>query len=282
MLFRSALFPRTSRIIPNPEGTAPGIDIEITRPAGGVCRIFALPGVPAEMRVMWRETVGPAVLAMQPEGGTILFRRIKCFGAGESAIEAMLPDLIQRGRDPLVGITAHEATITLRIAARGRDEAACRAKIAPTEALIRDCLGALVYGVEDDEIEDAAVAAVAAAGATLATVEIATQGQVATMLAQATARGRAGVVRGGIVLPGSGDGRSAAELADWARRQFQATHGLAVGPVHPEADGTETVEIALIGPGGARTISHRLGGGGTLKLSRGAKTAIDLVRREVG
>ena len=192
----------------------PGIDIEITRPAGGVCRIFALPGVPAEMRVMWRETVGPAVLAMQPEGGTILFRRIKCFGAGESAIEAMLPDLIQRGRDPLVGITAHEATITLRIAARGRDEAACRAKIAPTEALIRDCLGALVYGVEDDEIEDAAIAAVAAAGATLATVEIATQGQVATMLAQATARGRAGVVRGGIVLPGSGDGRSAAELAD--------------------------------------------------------------------
>ena len=30
---RQALFPRTSRIIPNPEGTAPGIDIEITRPA---------------------------------------------------------------------------------------------------------------------------------------------------------------------------------------------------------------------------------------------------------
>jgi nicotinamide-nucleotide amidase len=278
---RQALFPRTSRIIPNPDGTAPGIDIEIMREAGATCRIFALPGVPAEMRVMWRETVGPAVMAMQPDGGTILFRRIKCFGAGESAIEAMLPDLIERGRDPLVGITAHEATITLRIAARGRDEAACLAKIAPTESLIRECLGELVYGVEDDEIEDAAVAAVAAAGAKLATAEVATQGQVATLFAQATARGSFGVISGGIVLPGPHEGRSAAELADWARRQFEATHGLAVGPVRPEADGVETVEIALIGPTATRTISHRLGGGGTLRLSRAAKTAIDLVRKAI-
>lgn len=109
--------------------------------------------------------------------------------------------MISRGRDPLVGITAHEATITLRIVARGRDEAACLAKIAPTEATIRECLGDLVYGVEEDEIEDAALAAVAAGSATLATVEIATQGQVAAMLAQAQARRTPSVLRGGIVLP---------------------------------------------------------------------------------
>ena len=89
---RQALFPRTSSVIPNPEGTAPGIDLEIPRQsqgATGASRVFALPGVPSEMRAMWRETVVPALLALQPEGGTICFRRIKCFGAGESAVEAM-------------------------------------------------------------------------------------------------------------------------------------------------------------------------------------------------
>jgi nicotinamide-nucleotide amidase len=282
---RQALFPRTSRIIPNPEGTAPGIDLEILRRSTGSSRIFALPGVPSEMRVMWRESVVPALLAMQPAVGTIQFRRIKCFGAGESALEAMLPDLIERGRDPLVGITAHEATITLRIVARGADEAACRAKIAPTERVIRECLGELVYGTEDDEIEDAALAAVAAAGSTLATVEIATQGQVAALFAQAAARRRAagvdGGVAGGIVLPNAADGRTPAELAAWARDELGATCGLAVGPARRDAEGVETVVIALASPEGTDVIEHRLGGSGPLRLSRAAKTAIDLVRKRL-
>ncbi|MFM7522144.1 MAG: competence/damage-inducible protein A, partial [Planctomycetota bacterium] len=166
---RQALFPRGSRLIPNPEGTAPGLDVDLGT-AGRSCRVFALPGVPAEMKRMWRDTVVPALVAATG-GGTMVFRRIKCFGRGESAIEALLPDLVARGRDPLVGITAHAATITLRIAARGADEAACRARIAPTERIIRECLGGLVFGVEDDEVEDAALAALAEAGGALVTVE---------------------------------------------------------------------------------------------------------------
>ena len=54
------------------------------------------------------------------EPRVIRHRRIKCFGAGESQLEQMLPDLIRRGREPSVGITVHEATITLRITAAGR------------------------------------------------------------------------------------------------------------------------------------------------------------------
>ena len=282
---RQALFPRTSRIITNPDGTAPGIDLEIMRTATGSSRVFALPGVPAEMRVMWHDSVVPALLAMQPEGGTIQFRRIKCFGAGESAVEAMLPDLIERGRDPLVGITAHEATITLRIVARGADAAACQGKIAPTERIIRECLGELVYGAEDDEIEDAALAAVAAAGLTLATVEIATQGQVAALVAQAAARrraaGAAAGVAGGIVLPDETQGRTPADLAAWARAQCGGSLGLAVGPVRRDADGMETVAIAIARPEGIEVIEHRLGGSGSLRLSRASKTALDVVRRRL-
>lgn len=283
---RQALFPRGSRIIANPEGTAPGIDLDLRRTSSaGGARVFALPGVPGEMRTMWQATVGPAILAMLPGAGTIRFRRIKCFGAGESAIEAMLPDLVRRGREPLVGITAHEATITLRIAARGRDAADCERSIAPTEAVIRECLGGIVYGTEDDEVEDAALAALATAGATLASVEIGSLGQIAGLLAAAAARGPEGRFRGGVVLPGIAAGTTVTELARQRRADSGATHALAVGPIVPVAEaigesggGVTMVEIVLAGPDGITRREHRLGGAGTVRLARASKTAIDLVR----
>ncbi len=125
-----AKFPVGSRPIFNPGGTAPGILLEHERPERPACLLFALPGVPAEMREMFFATVGPAVVATLDQPRTIRHRRIKCFGAGESQVEAMLPDLIRRGREPSVGITVHEATITLRITAAGRTADECLAATA--------------------------------------------------------------------------------------------------------------------------------------------------------
>jgi nicotinamide-nucleotide amidase len=277
---RQAAFPRGSRIIANPHGTAPGIDIDLVVD-GRRSRVFALPGVPAELRPMWHETVGPALVALRPGGGTIVQRRIKCFGAGESAIEAMLPDLVRRGREPLVGITAHEATITLRIAAAGADEAACRAAIADTEATIRHCLGTLVYGVEDDELEDAAVQSLLAATTTLAVAEIGTEGRVVALLAAAQARRAAApAFAGGIVHGPTGGHATAAALAEEARQRFDAACGLGVGAVRPGPEGRDVVEIVLVGAGGMRSSEHLLGGGPLLATARAAKSAVDLVRLE--
>lgn len=274
---RQAHFPRGSRIIPNPEGTAPGIDIEL--PAGGP-RVFALPGVPSEMRAMWEGTVAPAIAALVPGGATTRFRRVKCFGAGESAVEAMLPDIVRRGRDPLVGITVHEATITLRIAARAGDGAAALAAIEPTERLIRDALGDLVYGTEDDEIEDAALSALSRAGGRLATVEAGTRGRLAALVAEGAARRREDLFAGAVVLPPE-DPR-VADVVEAARRRRDeagASHGLAVGPV-AEGEGP-AVEIALAAPEGSFRVLHRLGGAADVRLVRAAKTALDVVRRHL-
>jgi nicotinamide-nucleotide amidase len=275
---RQALFPHGSRIIPNPDGTAPGIDMDLQRAAGGLTRFIALPGVPAEMRRMWTDSVASILLAMLPEAGTICHRRIKCFGAGESAIEAMLPDMIRRGRDPLVGITAHEATITLRIVARGRDAAACAALIGPTEETIRQTLGSLVYGTEDDELEDAVVRDLVVAGETLATLEVGTAGRVAALLAQAQARCADTVAyRGGSVATAAIDGDVVA-AAERVRSAHGAAIGLAVGGVRSGSEGRDVVDMAVADARGTECREHVLGGGATLAPARAAKSAIDLVR----
>ena len=136
---------------------------------------------------MWTETVGPALAASQSSSRVICHRRLKCFGVGESDLEAMLPDMIRRKREPLVGITVHGATITLRVTASGPNEATCRATMEPTLAEIRSLLGVLVFGEEDDELEHAVLRLLAERGRTLAIAEWATDGLVTQWLAEASA-----------------------------------------------------------------------------------------------
>lgn len=280
---RQAMFPAGSREIPNPHGTAPGIDLDV-RSGDRTSRVFALPGVPGEMKAMWEATVAPAIAAMLPESATIVQKRIKCFGAGESAVEAMLPDLVRRDRDPLVGITAHEATITLRIAARGKDAAECEAKIAATEQVIRDCLGRLVFGIEDDELEDATLASLAELGETLAIGDAGTDGRACGLAAQAERRrqelGLAGVFLGGSVAVGQAD-TTAADLATVARSRFESSVGLGIGPVRLGSDGRPVLDLAVVSSRGLRSAEHVLGGGPLLAASRAAKTALDMIRLEL-
>src|SRR4051812_42442164 len=193
-----AQFPRGSRVVPNPDGTAPGIDLTVPRSCGPACRVIALPGVPAEMFAMWNETIAPALTAGQLEKRVICHRRIKCFGVGESDLEAMLPDMIRRKREPLVGITVSGATITLRITTSGPSESACRKVIEPTVGQIREILGVLVFGEEDDELEHAVVRLLKDRGRSVAVAEWATDGLVSQWLADAA--GESNCVRMGIVV----------------------------------------------------------------------------------
>ena len=121
-----AMFPAGSRVVRNPHGTAPGIDLEVPREGRAPCRVICLPGVPAEMVEMWHDSVAATIAGFVGGGRRVIRRRkINCFGAGESQIESMLPDMIRRGRQPTVGITASKATISLRIAAEGATEEEC-------------------------------------------------------------------------------------------------------------------------------------------------------------
>ena len=171
-----AMFPRGSRIIDNPHGTAPGIDLVVSQTAGeqsNECRIFSLPGVPAEMMQMYFATVKPR-LTQELGVGTMrwYFHSIKVFGIGESDVEKRLPDLIRRDRDPVVGITVSKATITLRIAALCANEAEFQGKIQPTIDEIHQELGLLVFGLGESDIDEATYRLLVAKGVSLGIIEV--------------------------------------------------------------------------------------------------------------
>lgn len=168
-----AMFPSGSQVVPNDHGTAPGIDLTVN---DAQCRFFALPGVPAEMKQMWEETVAGRVDVFvnqaNPSAGSLRFHTMKAFGIGESEVELRLPGLISRDRNPKVGITVSRATITLRIAGRAESDEAFAELIAPTVAEIENGLGDLLFGTGTDRLETVVARHLLTQRKSVATLEI--------------------------------------------------------------------------------------------------------------
>jgi nicotinamide-nucleotide amidase len=277
-----ALFPVGSRVVPNPDGTAPGIDLQVERAGKVTARIFALPGVPAEMREMWEQTVSPELCrALGERRRVIRYHTVNCFGVGESDLEAMLPDMIRRGRRPTVGITVSKATISLRITAEGASEAECAQLIQESEFAIRDCLGDLVFGQSDEELQHAVVRLGVENKITLAVGEVGSGGLLTEWLSQADAT-RA-VFVGGLVprLRATRTAEEVEDLAKEARQAFGADIGLALSDF-PRTDANPAprseIHVAVAGSQGAVTASFPFTGHPEILYPRAAKQALNFLR----
>ena len=171
-----AQFPAGSEPIANTCGTAPGIRARCKRAA-----IFAMPGVPREMREMYRRDVRPRLIP-QTGGAAILAATLNCFGAGESDIAEKIVDLMERGKNPAVGTTARQGVIGVRILARGSRHDEARALLDEMVNEVRRRLGPLVFGRDDETLASAVAQLLTSAGKTIATAESCTGGLIAKRL----------------------------------------------------------------------------------------------------
>jgi nicotinamide-nucleotide amidase len=261
------------------------------------CRLAALPGVPSEMKRMFVYEVLPRL----PGTGNVIRRaRVNAFGMGESDVEHLLGDLTARGRDPEIGITVHEATITLRIEAHGQSEAECERKIVEAKRQIRERLGELVFGEEDEQLEHVVIRLLRERGKTLATAESGTGGLLADRLTDVD--GYDAAYRGGLIATtaaikqelldvdpaliereGAISAAVTRAMAAGCRERFGSDYALAVTEAPPHnPDDTAAMApvtwIALAGPEGAEAHKHVLIGDPAITKSRAAKTALNLLR----
>jgi nicotinamide-nucleotide amidase len=146
-----AMLPHGATMMENKNGTAPGIDA-IFKTGDHACRIFCMPGVPSEMKLMFERSVLP-VLKSAGGGAVILSRTLHTFGVGESIIGEKIARLMDRSRNPSVGTTVSGYGVSLRINARFPDEQTAKRELEKTDRECRAILGDLIYGQDDQTLQ---------------------------------------------------------------------------------------------------------------------------------
>lgn len=220
---RQAEVPRGAVLLPNPNGTAPGLAIDDAR----LGLTFLLPGPPRELQALFDAEVAPLLAARtDPERGPVLRRFLRTTGLAESQVAERVADLAA-GLAPLtlaflpVGIG-----IDLRLTSWGELSADLAGRALDTaQAALAERLGAAVYGEGDADLAAVVGRALAERGLTVATAESCTGGLVAKRLTDEA--GASAWVQGGMVAYSNAAKRDALGVPD----ALIATHGAVSEPV---------------------------------------------------
>ncbi len=141
--------PEGARYILPGRGTAPGLIIELD----GGHRLYAVPGVPAEMREMMENTILPE-LAKLSGPAVIVSRSLRVVGMAEARVGELLDDLFQSFTNPTVAYLASAGEVRIRLTAKASTREEAEALIEPLERQVRDRLGDSVFGADEVELEE--------------------------------------------------------------------------------------------------------------------------------
>ena len=192
--------PVGSEVLSAMPGTAPGLKCAFTW-RGLSKTIYAVPGVPSEMREMLNEAILPDLREQLPDAMPLFHRTLKAWGMAESSIAELLNPLSQRldtvSNPTLAYLASGINGIKLRLTAQAASKADALEIIAPVEAEIRQLLGEVVFGADEHSMESVVLQQLRQAHLTLAVAESVTGGLVCARLTEVA--GASEVLRGGVV-----------------------------------------------------------------------------------
>jgi nicotinamide-nucleotide amidase len=162
---RQAYVPQGAIGLKNPVGTAPCFIVETEKNA-----VISLPGVPGEMEHVLHESIIPYLQKRFSLDEVIKVRVIHCAGLGEGMIDEKIADL-ETLSNPTVGLAAHTGVVDVRITAKAKSESEANDMIDKVEAQVRERLGLVVFGVDEDKLEAVVLDMLAKRGLTLTAIE---------------------------------------------------------------------------------------------------------------
>lgn len=291
---RQAVVPSACRRLPNDYGSAPGLAFMV-----GDARVYALPGVPSEMKGIFTDRIAPELRGIAGEIETMTFL---LFGPTESALADHLAGTIPLlDRDVTLAYLPGTGGIRLRAMRRG-DSADARDRYSQLVTMIREKAGEWMVSDGGETLAAALGTVLRERGLTLATAESCTGGMIGMLLTEIP--GSSGYYLGGAVSYAN----SAKEVLDGVEGELIETHGAVSSEVaEAMAEGIRLrlgADIAVsvtgtAGPGGGTpekpvgtvwigissrlgTFSRRyqLGREREIVRSRSSSMALDMARRE--
>jgi nicotinamide-nucleotide amidase len=257
---RQADVPEGATVIEQQTGTAPGLICPV-----GDKVVYAVPGVPYEMKEMLERAVLPDLAERAGVRVAIVSRTLRTWGESESRVAELLGprlEALDRTGNPTIAFLASGIEgIKVRLTARAGTADEAEGLLDAEEAEVRAVLGRLVFSSADEPMEAAVGRLLLARGATLAVAESLTGGLVAARIVAVP--GASEWFRGGIVSyasdvkhdlldvpPGPVVSEAAAiAMADGVRKRLGADVGLSTtgvaGPTEQDGLPPGTVWLGM-------------------------------------
>jgi nicotinamide-nucleotide amidase len=292
---RQALVPQGATVLPNPNGTAPGLKLIQD---GKI--IVLLPGPPREMKPMFNDYVMPELEKMS-KGVRLYTRTLKVTGLGESALDDMIAPIYRQYSNPSTTILFTDSDLEIHLTAQSETLARAEGLVDELTDKLADKLGANLYSTEGEPIEKVAGQKLALKGYTIATAESCTGGLIAERITRVPGSSQyflgsivsysveakirlLGVPRDMIESRGVVSGDVAEAMARGVKEKMGSTIGLSITGIAGPDGATEgnpvgTVYIGLADDTGSSNRRMILPGNRDLIRWRSSQAALDMVRR---
>jgi nicotinamide-nucleotide amidase len=294
---RQADVPEGATVIEQRTGTAPGLICPV-----GDKVVYAVPGVPYEMREMLERAVLPDLAERAGVQVSIVSRTLRTWGESESRIAELLGPRIQAldatGNPTIAFLASGIEGIKVRLTARAGTVAEADELLAQEEAEVRAVLGPLVFSAADEPMEAVVGRLLHERGWRLAVAESLTGGLVASRIVAIP--GASAWFAGGIVSyatdvkhdlldvpPGPVVSEAAAlAMADSVRRRLGADVGLSTtgvaGPTEQDGLPPGTVWLGMAVEDEVTAVQVRLPGDRDRVRQMTVITLLDRLRHRLG